>query len=249
MRFPILLKDGTPSECSERLHYLVASNGVFQVRRTEGYDAVIRVTGPVPGLEPEYERLRLQIPRLPRALLREVLAFFRCVYEEHGGEAIVVLFYRPDTREYRVEVPEQTIPGYRSWDGRWRARLHLSYGDVERSDGYLRYGTIHSHADTAAYASATDCADEREGGDGLHAVYGHVHRAEPSVCAHFVVNEARFRLEPDDVLEPCRVPREPARRDWMERVRREESSWITSSIDVSCWSVSPDEIAPLERDD
>ena len=218
MTFPILLKRDEGVASDESLYYLVAANGLFQVRRTETYVAVTEAQGDVPGLLPEYARLRLDVPRLPVDLLRPVLAFFRAVYEEHGGEAIVILFYSPQAREFRVVAPDQRIPGYER-GGRWHSVLQLDYGDAERPDGYLRFGSIHSHADTAAYASAADCADERHM-DGLHVVYGNVDRADPTRSAAFVVNGTRFPLLPDEVLEPCPVPAGPAREEWMARVER-----------------------------
>jgi hypothetical protein len=222
MKVPILLKTDAGVDSDETLHYVVASNGIFQVRRTETYHAVTRVERPVPGLLIEQERLRLLCPRVPAALLEGVLAFFRTVYEEHRAEAVVILFYRPESRAYRVVVPDQTIPGYWRSDGRWQSFLRLSYREVRRPSGYLRFGTIHSHADLAAFASLTDQEDERFG-DGLHIVYGHVDRREPSRSTAFVVNDVRFGLVPDDVLEPCRIPDRPAPPGWMARVRREDA--------------------------
>ena len=218
MSFPVLLKRDEGVASDETLYYLVAANGLFQVRRTETYVAVTEARGDLPGLLPEYARLRLDVPRLPVELLEPVLSFFRAVFEEHGGEAIVILFYSPATRSFRAVVPEQRIPGYER-NGVWHSLLQLDYGDAERPSGYLRFGSIHSHADTAAYASETDCADERHM-DGLHVVYGHVDRREPSRSAAFVVNGRRFPLAPDEVLEPCSVPDHGAPEQWMARVER-----------------------------
>jgi hypothetical protein len=224
VNFPILLKTDASVRSDETLYYVVASNGIFQVREAGMYRAVTRAEKPVPGLLPEKEQLEFTFPRLPVALLREVLGFFVAVYGEHGGEAIVILFYRPESRTYRVDVPRQTIPGYRRWDGRWRAHRRLSYGEVARPPGYRRFGTIHSHADSPAYASEIDCADERFQ-DGLHVVFGDLDRSEPSRSACFVANGVRFPLHPDDVLERCAVPDGPADAEWLVRVGREETGW------------------------
>ena len=234
MSFPVLLKLDEGVASDETLYYVVAANGFFQVRRTETYLSVTEARGDVPGLLPEYARLRLDVPRLTVDLLQPVLAFFRAVFEEHGGEAIVILFYSPATRSFRALAPEQRIPGYQS-NGVWRSVLQLDYGDAERPDGYLRFGSIHSHADTAAYASAVDCADERHM-DGLHVVYGHVDRREPSRSAAFVVNGTRFPLAPDEVLEPCSVPDDGAPEEWMARVERRV--WTSSYPSYPSWGSS-----------
>jgi hypothetical protein len=214
--FPVILRTSPDARHDARLYYEVAANGVFQVKETATYRAVTRVDG-VPGLQPGEQRLEIRFAPLPAALLEDVLAFFREVYERFDGEAIVILFHHPHTGEYRVAVPLQRIPGYYDGNGRWRAYLELDYAEASRPGGFLRFGTIHSHAELAAYASATDCEDERFQ-DGLHVVYGHLHRQEPSRAAAFVAGGVRFALEPEQALERCEVPPRAARSDWMARV-------------------------------
>ena len=231
MIFPILLKTDADVRSDESVHYVVASNGVFHVADTETHRAVTRTEGPIPGLVPERESLRLRFPPVPATVLRPVLGFFRQVYEDHRGEGIVILFYRPDDLSYRVGVPQQTILGYQRWDGEWRAYLGLRYGSAPRPRGYLRFGTVHSHAETSAGASHTDCADERLQ-DGLHVVYGHIDRPEPSCSAAYVANGTRFIVDPDDVVEPCRVPADPANPSWMVQVHREETGIVPADVET-----------------
>ncbi len=221
MKFPIVLNDEQFVEPSASLYYVVGENGVFQVRETPLYRAVTQVESSIPGLLPVEESVELSFPSLPAALLGEVLAFFRAVYEEHGGEAMVILFVEPQSGRYAVGVPPQTVPGYRLPDGRWRGVYRLDYGVCPRPQGMLRFGTIHSHGDLPAYASSTDCDDERFE-DGLNVVFGHVHRTHPSRSAAFTANRVRFELDPDDVLERCHVPEHAARPEWMARVERDE---------------------------
>jgi hypothetical protein len=205
MNFPVLLKTSPEVGCEENVHYLVASNGVFKIVETDTYRAVTLNRGAIEGLLPERQSLQLRFPPVPKSLLQEALAFFREVFVKYGGEAMVVLFYRPETRTYRLVVPHQTIPGYVRWDGSWRAYLHLRYEQPPRPDGHLRFGTIHSHADVGAEASSTDCEDEQFN-DGLHVVYGNIDRFTPSLSACFVAQGVRFAIDPYDVLEPCSVP-------------------------------------------
>lgn len=225
MRFPIVLRDASHREPPGRLYYEVAANGLFQVKDTPLYHAVTEVTRDVPGLEPSCERLLLKVPPLPEEIIRDVVAFFDEVYREFAGEAIALLFYRPETREYRADVPPQRIPGYRDSRGSLRAYLRLDYGTVARPEGFLPFGTIHSHAEYSAYSSGVDCDDERFRGDGFHAVYGHFGRLPLSRSAAFVVNGRRFSVEPERVLPECDGPIGAARADWMDRVTFEETSW------------------------
>jgi proteasome lid subunit RPN8/RPN11 len=229
VRFPIVLKTRARYRAPARLFYEVAANGIFQVRDTGIFRSVTQAEVEVPGLLASQEEVVLRFPRLPAWLLEDVLAFFREAYRQHGGEAIVILFYRPEDREFRAEAPSQSIPGYRDGAGVFRAHHQLRYGQVERPEGFVRMGSIHSHAQSPAYASAVDCADE-QGEDGLHVVFGDVDLSRPSRSACFVSNGVRFQLEPDRVLEPCEVPMRPARADWMARLRREESAWSWSMV-------------------
>ena len=94
--FPVVLKteDGSSPEEQEarksRTHYVVASSGVFQVRELPTHRSVTRVSGTIPGLPEESERLELRVPRLPRSLVEDTLAFFGEVYRRYDGEAIVI---------------------------------------------------------------------------------------------------------------------------------------------------------------
>ncbi|MFQ5668117.1 MAG: hypothetical protein ACE5I7_17015 [Candidatus Binatia bacterium] len=219
MKFPVVLKTAPGVEARASIYYVVAENGIFQVRDTPIYRAVTGATGPIPGLLPESEQLFLKCPRLPRREVEEVLAFFAEVYHRHGGEAVVLLFYRSATREFRIAVPVQVLPGQLR-DGRWRARHAVEYGAVPRPAGFVRFGTIHSHADLPAYASGVDCADEHYE-DGLHIVFGDFDSPELSVAVSFVANGVRFRVVPSGVLAPWAVPHRAARADWMACIRRE----------------------------
>jgi hypothetical protein len=230
MSFPIVLKtpEGDSAEeqavQSSKLYYRVASNGVFQVRELATHRSVTKVTSAVPGLAEERERVELRVPRLPRELLEEVLEFFAEVYRRYRGEAIVILFYDAAKHEFRVGVPPQQIRVYADYWGRWWPDHHLHYQTMERPQGFVRFGTIHSHADLQAYASHTDCEDERYE-DGLHVIFGSFKSGVLSRSASFVAGGRRFDLEPDQVLEPCEVPDREAKRSWMEQVEYVEDRW------------------------
>lgn len=231
---PVLLKTEPELNADERLYYEIASNGVFQVKDTEIFRAVTRVTRSVPGLYPSREKLQLRFPPLPAALIDPVLAFFLEVYERYEGEAIVLLYYRPESQEYRALVPPQHISGYRDAYGNPRAYLRLDYGSVARPKGFRAFGTVHSHADLSAYASGVDCDDERFG-DGLHVVFGHFGTSALSRCAAFVASGRRFHVEPDHVLPECVSPEGVAPEEWMQAVSFEESEG---------WAVARKWVAP-----
>ncbi len=230
LQFPVVVKthDGNSPEEQEarksRIHYVVAASGVFQVRELPTHRSVTRVSNAIPGLPDEDEKVELHAPRLPRKLLEDTLAFFNEVYQRYGGEAIVVPFYHPNTRKFQLGVPPQRISAYVDYYGKRWAGTHLDYQSATLPEGHVRFGSIHSHADTTAYASHTDCRDERFE-DGLHIIFGSFGSDKLSRSASFVAGGRRFILEPDDVLEPCEVPDRVAPQEWMDRVEYVEDRW------------------------
>jgi hypothetical protein len=222
MRLPVVLRSRERYRAPGRLFYEVAANGIFQVRETPGYRAVTRVFGGVPGLLPARECVELRCPRLPARQLAPVLAFFREVHERCGGEAIVLLFYDGASGEFRVGVPPQTVWLRRAANGDLRAAYRLDYRAAERPPGFVRFGSIHSHAALPAVASELD-HDEERFEEGLHVIYGSFSSARLTRSACFVAGGVRFPLAPEDVLEDCEVPAGPAPREWLARlVLREE---------------------------
>ena len=150
MKFPIVFKTDDTERPAAKLYYEVAANGVFQVRDLPTHRSVTRVTAGVPGLLEQFEGVDLRFPRLPAQSLEDVLAFFAEVYRRYRGEAIVVLFYRAETQEFRVGVPPQRISAYSDSFGRYWTSRHLQYEVCSRPTGFVRLGTIHSHADMTA---------------------------------------------------------------------------------------------------
>ena len=224
MSFPIVFKTKEGFRDPGRLYYEVASNGVFQVREAATHRAVTRVESGIPGLLTETEHVDLRFPALPATLLERVLAFFDEVYRRFRGEAIVILFYNPDTQEFRVGVPHQRISGYFDSLGRWWPDYRLSYESAERPEGFVRFGTVHSHASLAAYASHVDCEDEKFE-DGLHVVFGSFASEKLTRSASFVANGRRFPVDLEEVLESCEVPDGEPPEGWMDQVVCVEEPW------------------------
>jgi hypothetical protein len=219
--FPIILKDGHTPEPDAPIYFEAAANGVFEVRRTALFESVTRAVRGVPGLEEEHETCRLLGPRVPARIMEEATAFFCDVFRTCDGEGVVLLFFNPDTREYRMEVPRQTIPVYRNHRGQWYASLELRYEHGERPQGYVRCGSIHSHAELSAYASHTDCIDE-ENLDGIHAVVGHLDRDRVSVAASLTASGQRYSKYTYDLVEPFDMGRAlagGAPTEWLEQVQ------------------------------
>ena len=212
---PVYLKTDSRS-ADDPIYYVVAANGTFLVRRTALFTATTRVNEII-GLESHDEQISLSFQKVPRVAMEQILGFFTWVYRRWDGEAIVFLYYHPDRGEFRVEVPRQTLPRFRSGQ-RWHTAGHVEYGSVERPDGFLKLGDAHSHADSPAFFSKTDDHDDQE--DGLRIVVGRLDVATVEMCASFVVSGCRFSIAADDVVEIPSDPFSPAPppEEWTRRV-------------------------------
>jgi len=225
--FPIVIKrdndDDERHGPAAPVSFEVAGNGIFELRETAMYRSVTRVDGGIPGLAAEEESLQILAPKLPARLIGDVIGFFAEINRACGGEGVVILFYNPATSTYRAEAPQQSVPVYRNYRGDWITELSVKYQRVERPRGYLRCGSIHSHAELPAYASHTDCADETYE-DGLHLVVGDLGHARLTLSASYTVAGARFALEVGDVTEAFddsgNIERS-YRGEWLERVSLE----------------------------
>jgi hypothetical protein len=186
--FPVYLKDNGFQEPPDTIYYLVTRDGLFQVKRNPLFHARTRVRG-LSWLMPEREGARLQVPPIPAGILGAIVAFFREVYRLHRAEAIVLLYYNQQDGRYEVKIPKQQVAGG-----------HCRYEIGPTPPGWLRVGTIHSHASADAFHSELDDEDERHD-DGLHVTIGNLD-GDASVVCSLVVDGRRFPLKPGDVFEP-----------------------------------------------
>ena len=220
---PIHIKTETFSEPDGALYYLVAAEGVYLVKRTGLYRSITRADRIV-GPQSQAPALELDLPKIPRELMERVYGFFDAVYQKWQGEAIVLLFYDPDRRDFRVGVPRQTVRRFWYADG-WITEGHVEYDAMPRPEGYLKIGDIHSHGKQSAFFSAVDDHDDQE--DGLRIVIGRLELEPPDVCASFVASGYRFPLRDDDVTEPFNERLSPPE-EWLARVRVcDEPSYVS----------------------
>jgi len=185
--FPVYLKDEAFEEPSDPIYYLVTRDGLFQVKRTVLFDSRTKVRG-LSWLLPETESARLRLPPIPAALLSEIVGFFREVFSVHRAEAVVLLYFNQEAGRYELKIPKQQVAGG-----------HCRYQIGPTPPGWLRVGTIHSHASADAFHSELDDEDERHD-DGLHVTVGNLDAAASVVCS-LVVDGRRFSLRPSEVFE------------------------------------------------
>ena len=83
---PIYLKDRDFTPPADTIYYLLSRDGLFLVKRTPFFEAVVPATG-IPWLEPQGPEVRLTAPPLPAALLLQALSFFRAVYTRYDSRS------------------------------------------------------------------------------------------------------------------------------------------------------------------
>lgn len=186
--FPIHINDGTTPIPDEPIVYIVAKEGIFLKKNMGIMDSIAPVTN-ISILESIQAAARMNIKKIPGGSFARVIAFFREVYKEYYGEAIVLLFYDEVKRIYKIIPPHQKVTA-----------AACDYDKGITIEGMQMIGTIHSHASMSAFHSGTDDADE-EHFDGLHITIGNVNQEDVSVTASIVANGHRFVVQPEDYVE------------------------------------------------
>jgi hypothetical protein len=185
--FPVYLKEDGFEEPDDPIYYLVTRDGLFQVKRNLLFHARTKVRG-LTWLMSEQEAAWLQLPPVPAAILAEIVAFFREVFRAHRAEAVALLYFTQAENRYELTIPKQQVAGG-----------HCRYEIGPTPTGWVRVGTIHSHAAADAFHSELDDEDERHD-DGLHVTIGNLD-GEVSVACSLVVDGRRFTLKPSDVFD------------------------------------------------
>lgn len=171
------------------LCYIVANDGFYHKKKNNLYDSLVK-TDKLPGLADISEFAKTNFPLLPIALVKKVGNFFQEIYNKHKSEAVVILYYNFEIKEWHVEVPEQEV-----------SSAGAKY-DLEKSiipEGFIAIGSIHSHASMDAFHSGTDDADEYKF-DGIHITIGKFNETERSYVARYIIGKNQYKVNPIDIL-------------------------------------------------
>lgn len=114
------------------------------------------------------------LPKVDRAIYEKTDKLFRRVSEEFNTEALVHLYYLPETKEYEIEIPPQVVS---------YAAVHETNFPFETPERF-RVMDIHSHGTINAFFSSTDNRDEK--GNRLFGVFGGYKHSEPEKPSEFV---------------------------------------------------------------
>ena len=129
-----------------------------------------------------------EFPSLPASLMGQAVDFFQRTYDRQKTEAELLITYNEDADPcYRLFCPTQRVSG-----GGVQS-IHDA-GHFER--GWQLVGSLHSHADMAAFHSGTDINDASSFA-GIHITVGHLGHKEPSFAAMITINDVRkdYKIE------------------------------------------------------
>jgi hypothetical protein len=219
MPLPVYLKTSAEMPRPEdEAFYWLTQDGAFLCRNHPFFTSDVLTRRPVRALAAHAPRVEVRYPKVPAADLELIVGFFSRVYDLHRSESVVLLLWDLEGRRYRTWVPEQEATVYESWDGS-RSPLDVRY--VLRPalpPGHLLVGDVHCHGNMAAFASATDRADEVYR-DGFHGIVGRINGEPPEFYLDLAVDGHRFALEMGQIFEGYRERDRNVPAEWLERVR------------------------------
>ncbi len=182
------------------------------------------------------EFFKPKFPSIPAELVSQCLGFFKAIEDKTDCECGLVLLYDPETRLYRWCCPEQEIS---------KCDLHFTtpVPGKDYPEHLMHFGDVHLHPGMSAYHSWTDERDEMLASDGLHLVVGtptdwgkwssklgkYIGKEKKATefCAVFVSEGARFKVEPQTVLESIQCEPGPFPEEWLAKCSKpkQKSIW------------------------
>lgn len=220
--FRLYLKDESFVDPEDGLYYLLAQDGLYQVKQNVCFKSSVRVDG-LADLEEHQEAVELRLPPLPFELVEEAVLFFREVLHRHGSEAVLLIYFVPEGRRYQMVCPIQYV-----------SQTDCDYAIEASPPGYRLVGTVHSHCSGPAFHSPTDDTDEAET-EGLHIIISDLDK-ELSYSCSLIADGRRLPLPVSRVFSDFRTQRvakgRPSTqvRRWLEQVTKKEMEPVNDVV-------------------
>ena len=148
---------------------------------------------------------RPALTRIPRELLCQIIAFFRCFMDQQEYEALAQIYWDRHAEEFIVHIPKQTVT---------KSSVHADLrGNTLPESRYLHYADVHSHNSMKAQFSYTDDHDERP--TGLYIVIGRLDRFYPEISARVSCGGTFLEIDPSLVMESFEEDFPP---EWIDQV-------------------------------
>ncbi|MHC4942564.1 MAG: hypothetical protein ACYTG7_06030 [Planctomycetota bacterium] len=198
--------------------FLVTRDGTYFCRNHPFFSSETPATRLPKVLKKHKPSCELRYPRLGADAMEYIVGFFDRVYDLHGSEAVVLLFWDLDKKRYKLWVPDQEASVWESYSG-IRTPMDVNYKlPMPLPKRCLLLGDIHSHGNLDAYASFTDKYDEVYR-DGIHIVVGHIRSEPPTFHCEVVVDGYRFDLLFDEIVDRYEERRLSVPEKWLKRVK------------------------------
>lgn len=180
--------------------YIIGKNGIHLKKKIGLVDTIVPITliecnDELQDVKP---RLKLNINKIPESQFSEIICFFKKVYEVHQSEAIVLILYNQERKEFSFICPNQEVS---------QVSCKYDINKIEEETDKLSVlndfdliGSIHSHGKLQPHHSTTDSKDEKEW-DGFHIIVGNLDEPAFSISVSSVINGYRFNLRPESYID------------------------------------------------
>ena len=194
------------AQSDKAIAYIPARDGkVYEMRRNE-IGTFIAPSQRIAELDDIRAGFQMSLPRLPAALLSQIIAFFRRVCVEYGRdlEALVNVLWDRQENEYVLHVPPQKIDAMSV-----KTDLSQQPGPAR----FLHVMDVHSHNTMSARFSKVDDRDEQA--TRLYMVIGRLDRYYPEIRCRFACGGCHVEILAEQICERVDVPFAP---EWLKAV-------------------------------
>lgn len=213
LKFNVSINDEKFQEPQDNIYYVVSKNGIFIRRKMQLIDSFVKVDK-IPFLNSSQEFAKLNIEKIPSKMFKKCVKFFKEVYTLQKTESVVLLYYNPKEKQFKISVPKQVC-----------THASAEYTNKDSFEDFMCIGTIHSHSDFGSFHSGIDTNDEKYF-DGLHITVGNLDSNDISISSSIISNKKRFKVEPKTyILGITKCKKEEAKED---KEDKEESKYPES---------------------
>jgi hypothetical protein len=212
----VFLQDMTPEEIAKEITdpiWLgVTKEGTIRGVHNDTYSSVA-TTGKLDllgAVKPFAQVSAARMPvSIPGKMFTHIDRLFAAVFADCRSEVAILLLYNFETKKWCWSLPHQTVaPASADYSEAKGVIYILDDGkrQEELPDGFVKFGSIHSHASMAAFHSGTDDHDEFNF-DGVHITLGN-YNSNRSYSQRWIFNGQSFKIKaindiaevPDEVL-------------------------------------------------
>jgi len=189
--FKVFVNDGKEEIPTDEICYIVGKTGVFLKKKIGLIESVAPVSN-ISILQDVIPTAKLNIPKIPGNLFAQMYSFTKQVYELHGSESVVLIYYNSDKETFKLVVPKQEV-----------STASIEYTKDASLPNYDVIGTLHSHSGFSAFHSSIDDKDEKHF-DGIHITIGKLGSPNFELSCSIVSNGSRFISDPEEYINGIR---------------------------------------------